>query len=519
MMTRKKNLAAIDVGTNSLHLIVAEVNPSTARFKTLYREKDVVRLGAGSTDIKYLSEAAMGRAVEVLRRFKLVADSLGATVRAVGTSAVREALNQDEFLRRVRLETGITIELASGFEEARLIHLGVLQALPIFRKRHLMVDIGGGSTEFLLGYQRRILYNNSLKIGAVRLTQRFFQRGKVTPKLVKECSKFVRGMLQPVHRAMREQQFEIAAGSSGTILNIANIIRLRRGGDAELALNNEAFTADELDEILQPLLAAGTAEERSRIQGLDPGRADIIVAGGIILHEVFKELGIKRMVVSEYALREGIILDTIEKLHLKKRSEHLQQLPHSSVLHLAENLNYEKQHSHQVARLALSVFDQLVKLHRLGPSERSYLQSAALLHEVGLFVSHAQHHRHSYYLIRNSELLGFTENEKEIIACVARYHRKSHPKLKHEGYNRLSAEDQLVVRKLAAILRIADGFDRTHSSLVSGVRCRHSSRTTLFSIRRAKRSPLELELWGAERKKSLFEEVFRSKARFSLHRR
>ena len=510
-----KNLAAIDVGTNSLHLIVTEVNGTTGRFKTLHREKDVVRLGAGTTDMKYLSEPAMSRALEVLRRFKMVADSFGAPVRAVGTSAVREALNQEEFLRRAKSETGITIEIASGFEEARLIHLGVLQALPLFKKRHLMVDIGGGSTEFLLGYRRRILYNNSLKIGSVRLTQRFFPKGDVSSKSIRECSEFVRGMLNPVRRAVRQEGFEAAAGSSGTILNVASMVRWERGDSEERSLNNEIFTREELGTIVQEVLDTRRSEDRAQIDGLDPGRADIIVAGCIILREVFRELGIKSMMVSEYALREGIILDTIESLHLKKPTNHLHQLPQSSVLHVAENLHYERSHAHQVSRLALRIYDQLPRLHKLGSRERTYLQAAAILHEVGLFVSHAQHHRHSYYLIRNSELLGFTENEKEIIACVARYHRKSHPKLKHDGYNRLSAEDQLIVRKLSAILRIADGLDRTHSSKVRDIGCRLKRGSVTFAIRQARKKSLEIELWGAERKKALFEEVFRTTARFA----
>ncbi len=515
MKYRKKNLAAIDVGTNSIHLVIAEVIPDSGRFKVLDREKEMVRLGSGSTDMKYLSEGAMDRALQALHRFKIIAASHHAPIRAVATSAVREALNQDEFIRRVKSETGINLEIASGFEEARLIHLGVLQALPVFKKTHLMVDIGGGSTEFLIGHQRRILYSNSLKIGAVRLTQRFFDGQKTSSKSIRECEKYVRGMLSPIRRSVKREHYEVAVGTSGTIMNIAGIIRRRREEDEESSLNNFTFSRDEMLETVETILEVKRPEDRVKIDGLDPARADIIVAGAIILEQIFKELGVRKMTVSEFALREGIILDTIEKLHRKKRSNHLDDLRYSNVRHLAESLHFEKAHSQQVAKLALRMFDQTSTMHRLGLPEREYLEAAALLHEIGLFVSHAQHHRHSYYLIRNAELLGFTENEKEIISNIARYHRKSHPKIKHEGFRKLGPEDQKIVCKLASILRIADGLDRTHSSVIKDLRCRVSRKKVSITLQRRDSLPIELELWGADRKKQLFEETFRASVRFA----
>ncbi len=515
MKNLKKNLAAIDIGTNSIHLLVAEVYPDSGSFKILEREKEIVRLGSGSTDMKYLTGSAVERAIHVLRRCKMIADSYRASIRAIATSAVREALNQDEFLRRVKTEAGITIEVASGFEEARLIHLGVLQALPIFKKRHLMVDIGGGSTEFLVGHQRNILYSNSLKIGAVRLTQRFFEDGKTSSKSIRECRQYVRGMLSPIARAARKNHYEIAVGTSGTITSIAQIIRLRRDEDGESSINNFTFSSREVSEVAELILEKNDPDDRAGIDGLDPARADIIVAGVIILEEAFRALEVKRMTISEYALREGIILDTIEKYHRKKKFDHFHDIRYTSVLHIAESFQYQKEHAHQVGRLALDIFDQTVPLHKLSSGERVYLEAAALLHEVGLFVSHAQHHRHSYYLIRNSELLGFTENEKEIIANVARYHRKSHPKMRHEGFSKLNADERDIVVKLAAILRIADGLDRTHFSVIKSLRCKRTRSTVHFHLRRSNRAKIELEVWGANRKKELFEKAFHVNAHFS----
>jgi len=247
---------------------------------------------------------------------------------------------------------------------------------------------------------------------------------------------------------------------------------------------------------------------------MDPDRADILPAGAIILEQIFLSLGIRTLTVSEYSLREGILLDSIEKMHTKKPSMYLHNLRLSSVLHLAAIYHYEKKHAHHVNNLALQLFDQTTHLHKLNGQAREYLEAAAILHEVGSFVSHTQHHRHSYYLIRNAELFGYTENEKEIIANVARYHRKSHPKLKHEGYNLLSKEDQVLVSKLAALLRIADGLDRSHASRIQQLKVRKVNRKLRVRIYSTSKIIPDLELWGANRKKQLFEIAYRKKIEF-----
>ncbi len=505
---KKSNLAAIDIGTNSFHLIVAEVQSPSGRFKILDRDKENVRLGSGSTDMKHLSDAAMNRGVETLGRFKRIADSMKAPVRAIATSAVREALNQEEFVRRVKAETGIAVEIASGVEEARLIHLGVLQALPIYARRLLLVDIGGGSTEILVGRRRSISYSNSIKLGAVRLTQRFFRSSRLERSEVRECRKYIRGMLAPIVRSTSQFAIDVVVGSSGTISTLANIIRLRRGDTGSAPLNGTSFTIRELSEVVEDILNAREPEERLQIDGLDPARADIIVAGALILEQIFRELEIASMIVSEFALREGILLDTIEQRRTVGRVRHLSDIRRTSVQQVADQYQSESGHARHVTRLALSLFDQTKSLHRMGERERGYLEAAALLHEVGLYVSHSQHHRHSYYLIRNADILGFTENEKEIIANVARYHRKSHPKEKHEGYRLLNENDREIVARLSSILRIADGLDRTHETAVRDVRVRRAGRGMRVFLEGRQRRGLDLEIWGADQKKSLFEETF-----------
>lgn len=509
------HLAAIDLGTNSFHLVIVKIDQSKTKFKVLDKVKENVRLGSGSTDMKYLSEEAMNRGIEALRRFKKLADAYGAPVRAIATSAVREALNQNEFIRRVHAELDIKVEVASGFEEARLIYLGIIQALPVHERSILMMDIGGGSTEYLVGKKREVLYDNSLKLGAIRLTQKFFTGEELSPKKLKECREFVAGSLNPVVREVKKHRYNVVVGSSGTIMSLAKMIRIKRGDLSESSMNGFTFKAKELYETVDRLCKAKTVKQRMTIPGLDSSRADIIIGGAIILEQSFKSLGIKEMTISEFALREGIILDTIEKRYNIKDFHAFDNIRYKSVLHLGETFKYEKEHSHHVAGLAVKIFDSTKTLHKLGTMEREFLEAAALLHEIGIFISHSNHHRHSYYLIKNSELLGYTDSEKEIIANVARYHRKSHPKPKHEGFANLTNDDQHIVRVLSGIIRIADGLDRTHSTSVKDVSVKKKGTTITLKIIKTRGKNVEMEIWGAERKKTLFEEMFDVKVQYT----
>jgi len=517
MPWQNKILAAIDIGTNSFHLIVAKVDDKGI-IKVLTRDKETVRLGKSSTDMKYISEQAMQRGISTLKRFKLICDSYKADIRAVATSATREALNKDEFITRVYDATGIRIEVVSGFEEARLIYSGVLQALPVIKEKILLIDIGGGSTEFLVGEKGKVLYANSIKIGAVRLTEKYFSDERFKNENIEDARLYVKSMINHIVREIKESGYSTAIGTSGTITNIGMMINAEVNGadEANFNYNSYVYTAESFNKIAKKILQCEKVSELKSIKGLDSDRTDIITSGTIILEQIISELNIDKITLSNYALREGIIFDTISKEHTTLLNEDLEDIRYRSIISLAENCKYDKNHSEHVTGLSLRIFEQLKSLHNLSNKDEEYLEAASILHDIGHNLSHAQHHKHSYYLIRNCELLGFNDEEIEIIANISRYHRKSHPKLKHDNFNKLSPKNKERVRKLAGILRIADGFDRGHNSLVQDILITTKDENYDFNVKTKVNCNPELEIWGANMRKALFEEVFGKKVNIRL---
>jgi exopolyphosphatase/guanosine-5'-triphosphate,3'-diphosphate pyrophosphatase len=499
-------VAAIDIGTNSFHLVVARPS-GNSRFETLDREKEVVRLGTGSGDMKRLTPDAIERGVEALRRFRQIADSAGAEIHAVATSAVREAENRQEFLTRAREDAGVSVEVISGVEEARLIRLGALQAVPAYDRRSLVIDIGGGSTEFALGTGSHLSEARSLKLGAIRLTERFLAKEPVKAKALDECRRYVRSFLAPVRRMVADHGgFEVCIGSSGTIVNLVEIANARRGGSPLKQVSNATMSAEELADVMAELVRHPTAEERARIPGLDPKRADIILGGAVILEQAVAVLGIDELVASDSALREGVLLDVLAR---RQRSSlgHLRDLREESVLHLAALTPGELGHSERVADLAAQLFEATAHLHGLDPAYEELLEAAGLLCNVGLAISHDRHHLHSYYVIRNSDLLtGFTDHEVELMALVARYHRKSPPRSRHAEFSRLDADDQRAVRVLAGLLRIAVGLDRTRQGVVGAVRAAEHDGSLRIEVDTGG-ADAELELYSATARKDLLEEA------------
>ncbi len=352
-MEENIKLAALDIGTNSFHLIVASILPN-GNFEIIDREKEVIRLSEGNVgDIKIIEPQSIERAIKTIERFKTIAESHNAKLRATATSAVRESLNKNEFLQKVFNQTGVQIEVISGLEEARLIYLGILKAVPIYNEQSLCIDIGGGSTEFILGKQGDIKYSNSLKLGAVRLTQRFFPDYILTDENISKAKKWVEGVLTPIVNGIAEKNIENFVGSSGTIMNVGMVIHAKSedGNRANQILNNFEFTSEELFEVEERILHCKTPEERKAIVGLEEKRIDIIPAGVIIISTIFRVLKINKMIISDYALREGVILDSMDKLGICDGGKNLHNIRFGSIKQLAESSQYDSEHCYNVANL------------------------------------------------------------------------------------------------------------------------------------------------------------------------
>jgi exopolyphosphatase/guanosine-5'-triphosphate,3'-diphosphate pyrophosphatase len=497
-------LAAIDIGTNSIHLVVAR-HLGDDGFEILTREKDMVRLGHGGSDMKDLALDAIDRGVAALQRMRRIADSYGAPVRAVATSATREATNAATFLDRARREAGVEIDVISGVEEARLIQLGVLQTVPVFDKRMLLVDIGGGSTEVLVGERSETLAARSFKLGAVRLTDRFFPGGVVDgPGDVKRCREYVRSTLAHFEREVREHGFDVAVASSGTAEAVAAMVAARRGV-VPRTFNCFEFTREELAAVTGALARRATPAGRAKVAGLDSARADIAVAGALILDTLADVFGVGSFTFSEGALREGVLIDTIAR-HAGG-GDHVPDVARRSIRQLAERCDDDPAHSAHVAHLALQLFDGLQTTLGLDDRARDHLEAAALLANVGLLISHSKHHLHSYYVIRNSELTGLTDREIELIAQIARYHRKSAPKPSHPEFAALDPSEQRLVRDLAALLRVAIGLDRSHDRRVQHVSVERRRGRVVVHVGAEPGRDVELELFAARERTGLLAEV------------
>jgi exopolyphosphatase/guanosine-5'-triphosphate,3'-diphosphate pyrophosphatase len=518
-------LAAIDVGTNSLHMVVVRINPRIPSFSIISREKATVRLGEYCNKTGALTPAAMDRAQEALDRFCRIAQGFQVqSIVAVATSAVREAPNGLEFLKRIEQDLGLRVELISGQEEARRIYLGVLSAMEFHNRLHVVVDIGGGSTELILGDGQEPEFLRSVKVGAVRLTQAFLRHDPPTPAELQALRQHIRGMLEaPIEQINRivessKQQGSLSlVGTSGTIETLAQLDARRRLGNPPSRLQGYEFSLEALRGYIKELRSL-TVAERQKLPSLGERRGEIILAGALILEEVMSLLGVDRVQFCERALREGLIVDwMIGQGLIEDRLRYHSSVRRRSVLKLAEKYQVEIPYAERVAEFSLSLFDQTRGLlHRWGSRERALLWAAAMLHNCGHFISHAAHHKHSYYLIRHGELLGFNEEEVELIANLARYHRKSPPKKKHENFQRLTDEkDRQIVMELSPLLRMACALDRRRLQAIQTLRCRFQllgegpRQMELILDPKHPNDDCALELWSLNAKKEVFEQQFK----------
>jgi exopolyphosphatase / guanosine-5'-triphosphate,3'-diphosphate pyrophosphatase len=423
-------IAAIDIGTNSIHMIVVQVRPDLS-FEVIDREKDMVRLGAGGLDGRSLTPTAVSAALQTLSKFKRIAESHKVDeIVAAATSATREADNGGDFIGEVERQTGIRIRVISGPEEARLIHLAAGYGVDIGATTAVVVDIGGGSVEITLGTAKNMAVGRSFKVGVIRLTERFVKSDPLSSGDERRLIKHLNREMGSYIDQLVKRGFDRVIGTSGTILSLGLMVAAANGEVPE-DLRNLRLSAKGLHR-LRKHLGQADLEERLATPGMDPRRADLSVAGSVLFDTIIRRLDADSFTLCDLALREGLVLDYIHRNSARIRKiERYPDVRKRSIVELGERCGYWPDHAQQVARLALNIFDQTRSVHGLGDREREWLEYGAMLHDVGVHISYERHHRHSYYLIKNGDLRGFDPRETEVMALIARYHRQATPKKSH----------------------------------------------------------------------------------------
>lgn len=480
-------LAAIDVGTNAARLLIVRVLPDGAR-EILHQERDPVRPGEGVFATGSVPRPVADRLLNTLRRYANLCQQFDAEVRAVATSALREARNGQDVVARVLQELGIELEIISGQEEARLICLGVLEGTPA-GKPSVLIDIGGGSTEVAssLGEQPRQMW--SVNVGAVRLTEIFETDGKVGAKKLELLRRFAEEAFREALTEKPQSLTKSALGSSGTI---GAVVAFASDGGTRA-------TRAQITRAVEKLAAMSTAQKR---KAFDARRAQVVVAGAVVLEQAMKRLDLGAISAVTQGLRQGVIVE------LLRRREHAPADPSrpAAAIALGRRFGFDEAHARHVAALSLSLFDALSELHGLPDEARPLLETAALLHDLGHAVSPQRHHKHTEYLVRNADIAGMTDHERALAALVARFHRRSAPERSHPSLATLTAAEFKMVRRASTLLRIADGLDRSRRQPVSKVRVTTTPTTVRAQLETL--APVELELWDVEREAALFQRVF-----------
>jgi exopolyphosphatase/guanosine-5'-triphosphate,3'-diphosphate pyrophosphatase len=502
-------IAALDVGTNSIHLLIARVG-ADGQVEPLDRAKEMVRLG-DSAFKGVIAPDAFARATECIRRYRAQAERAGVdAVIAVATSAVREAENGGDFVRVVRDETGIELTVIRGEQEARLVYLGARAALNLAGRKALIIDIGGGSVELIVGDAREAHFATSHKLGVLRLLEMYPPSDPMSPDQRLRLAEQLHRQLEPPTVQIRKIGFDLVAMTSGTARAVAELIPTLSPDKPRTVAFKDVYALEEK-------LCAMTVNERLKLPNLDPKRVDSIVPGVILVRSVLEVVHADQYVLCEAALREGLVAD-----YAARNGPGIQlideypDLRRRSVVRLMRRCNANQAHAEHVARLALDLFRGLRPLHQLPNADGELLEFAALLHDIGFHIAASKHHKHGAYLIENADLQGFTTDEIQALAQAVRYHRKATPKEAHAPFAALTPALKPKVRVLAALLRLADGLDRGYAQLVRSVRCRIGDKWVDVTLSTS--ADAELELWGARRKKDLAEETFDRKFKFTVER-
>ena len=498
-------VAAMDLGTNSFHLLVADVHPD-GHIDPLVREKEMLRLGDVVGRHGCIPPTAADQAVATIRRFRLLAEAADAEeVLARATSAIRRATNGAEVVDRIEEETGVEVEVISGHEEARLIFGAIRASVVLAPPPAICFDLGGGSLEVMIGDTAHLQFATSVPLGVARLTAELVHTDPLSKRDRRALRDRIVAELEPVRSEADRLHPRLAVGSSGTLEALAQLVAARRDEERPASLNQLSITRDEFLVVHKEILGS-TAAERLRFDGMDARRVDLVVAGSMVLATAMELFDLDALTISEWALREGIVLDAVGRHDPADWSHDPRAIRHESVVGLARRCNWAEGHARKVASLSLSLFDATAELHGLGAADRELLELAALVHDVGEHVSSSGHHRHGAYLVRNGQLRGFAPDEIELLAAVVRWHRRGEPRQSDE-FPLLDADAMARVRVLAAILRVADGLDRSREGIVATIGVSVAPSLVLIRPVTVPGADAELEVWGARRKRSLLEKV------------
>jgi len=505
-MAAARRLAAIDVGSNSIRLVVAEVQDDGA-YRVLDEERAMTRLGQGLLETGRLASETMGRTLEVIGKMKKIAAGFHVVdLRAVATSAVREAENGEAFRREAWRQHRVRIEVISSEEEARLAFLSAIRRFNLEGQSIAVADIGGGSLEVVLAAGSVVDRVHPLALGAVRLTERFVRSDPLKPKHWKALK---RAIDEALRAEIGKPPFtvDVIVGSGGTFSALGGMIRYEREG-SEGNPHGYTMSRAEVTRLLARLREL-PLDARKQLPGLPPARADIIVAGAAAVARLTRHLGARHIIVNEGGVRDGLILSMLAELPGTPAVPAPATGRLDAVLAFARKCRSNERHGEHVARLAGELFDALGRRYKMPAEARELLVASAMLHDIGFLINHQGHHKHAYHLIMHSDLAGFSAREIELIANVVRYHRRALPTKKHDNYRRLPKDDRRLVRKLAGILRVAVALNRSHTQVITGLRAvvrRDRLRVTAV----ADREPA-VELWDVRRKAALLEQVFRTR--------
>lgn len=493
------------MGSNSFHLIVVEAHPDGS-FETLLREKDVLRLADSVAKTHRVPPEKVEEAIASVARMRSHGESLDVDEWVVyATSALREAENGAEVVAQIENETGVGIKVITGLDEAKLIFAAVRASVLIDKPPAVCIDQGGGSLEVSVGDASGLLWATSVKLGAARLTAEFVRSDPPTPEDLDKIRERARAALAPIARSTKKYRPGMLVGTSGTLTSLARLAAPKVAAATPNALHQLTVSAADLAPILQAMQTL-PLEKRRAYDGLDARRADIMPAGSVVLEVAMELFGFDELTVSEWSMREGMVLDAIGH-HDALDWVDPRSMRRESVHALFRRYGGNEAHAHQVARFATAIFDDIASLHTLGPFDRELLEHASWLHDIGEHIAVDNHDKHTAYLIEHGRLRGFPPEEVVMLAAIGRFHRKGTPKPSaYEPLRQLNDEQRERVTQLTAIVRVADGLDRSHNDAVDVVTARVLPEKVELVIEGA--GDTDLERWGVRNKRGLFEKVF-----------